>query len=159
MYWVGIGTLSLVSFGVMGISGFHTPYQIDQPYSIYAMTYGQYYLIILVCGYISSLFSASVTMLITAYMHTANVAICIPFFIFCMTSFIGRALSAFTMFFNFMPNVLMNLIEYTKSPIIFQIGNMAFPQIPFIMLLYFLVSVVLLPFVYRSYFRYGLKKT
>jgi len=26
----------------MGTSGFLTPYQIDQPYSIYIMTYGEY---------------------------------------------------------------------------------------------------------------------
>lgn len=158
VYWVGVGILSLISFGIMGISGLHTPYQIAQPYSIYSMTYGQYYLLILVCGYISSLFSAAITMFITAKMRTPNLAICIPFFIFCLTPFIGRALSTVTTFFHLTPYVLMNLIEYTKAPIIFQIGAMAFRQIPFLMLLYSLVSVVLLPFVYRSYGRYGITK-
>lgn len=43
VYWTGMGILSIVSFGVMGTSGFLTPYQIDQPYSIYSMTYGEYY--------------------------------------------------------------------------------------------------------------------
>lgn len=158
VYWAGIGTLSLISFGIMGVSGLHTPYQIDQPYSIYSMTYGQYYLLIVVCGYIASLFAASLTMLITAKMRTANVAICIPFFIFCMTPFIGRTLTSFTTFFNLTPNVLMNLIEYTKTPIVFQIGDIVFREIPFLMLIYTIVSVVLLPFVYRSYCRNGLKK-
>ena len=32
-----MGILSIVSFGVMGTSGFLTPYQIDQPYSIYSI--------------------------------------------------------------------------------------------------------------------------
>lgn len=158
VYWVGIGLLSLISFGVMGVSGFHTPYQMDQPYSIYSMTYGQYYLIILLCGYIASLFAASVTMLITAKMHTANVAICVPFFMYCMLPFIGRAFSSFSTFFSLTPDMLMNIMECAKKPTLFQIGNMVLRQIPFIMLLYIIVSVLLLPFVYKSCCQYGLKK-
>lgn len=79
VYWVGIGILSLTSLGVMGISGFSTPYQIDQPYSVYAMTYGQFYLLAVLCGYIASLLAASVTMLIAAKMRSANIAVCVPF--------------------------------------------------------------------------------
>lgn len=78
VYWVGMGILSLVSLGVMGSSGFSTPYQIDQPYSIYAMTFGQYYLLTVLCGYIASLLAAFVTMLIAAKMRSANVAVCVP---------------------------------------------------------------------------------
>lgn len=158
VYWAGMGILSLVSLGVMGISGFSTPYQIYQPYSIYAMTYGQYYLLAVLCGYIASLLAASVTMLIAAKMRSANVAVCVPFFLFCVMPFIGRALSAFLTFFKFTPDMLLNVIECAKNPNIFQIGNYVFRQIPCIMLLYFVISIILLPFVYRSYHRYGLKK-
>lgn len=157
VYWAGIGILSLVSLGVMGISGFSTPYQIDQPYSVYAITYGQFYLLAVLCGYIASLLAASVTMLIAAKMRSANVAVCVPFFLFCVLPFIGRALSAFLTFFKLTPDMLLNVIECAKNPNIFQIGNYVFRQIPCIMLLYFGVSVILLPFVYRSYYRYGRK--
>lgn len=158
VYWVGIGILSLTSLGVMGISGFSTPYQIDQPYSVYAMTYGQFYLLAVLCGYIASLLAASVTMLIAAKMRSANIAVCVPFFLFCVMPFIGRALSAFLTFFKLTPDMLLNVIECAKNPNIFQIGNYVFRQIPCIMLVYFAMSVVLLPFVYRSYHCYGLKK-
>lgn len=120
VYWTGMGILSIVSFGVMGTSGFLTPYQIDQPYSIYSMTYGEYYFLILLCGYIASLFSAAITMLVTVKMHSANLAICIPFFLYCMMPFIGRAVPVFETFFNIMPSVFMNIIEYAKVPIIFK---------------------------------------
>jgi len=80
VYWGGMVILTLISFGIMGLSGFNTLYQIDQPYAIYYMTYGQYYFIMLVCGYIASLFAASLTMLVTAKMRTRNVAVVIPFF-------------------------------------------------------------------------------
>lgn len=56
-----------------------TPYQIDDPYSIYVMTYGEYYLLILVGGYIATMFCAALTMLVTVKMHTPNLAVCIPF--------------------------------------------------------------------------------
>ena len=36
-------------------------YQIDDPYSIYVMTYGEYYLLILVGGYIATMFCAALT--------------------------------------------------------------------------------------------------
>ena len=157
VYWAGVGILTLLSFGVMGTSGFSTPYQIDQPYSIYSMTYGQYYFIMALCGYIASLFAASLTMLVTAKMRTRNIAVCIPFFLYCMMPFIGRALSSFTTFFNLMPNVLLNIMESAKDPTIFQIGSIVFRQIPAVMLIYVIVSILLLPFVYRSYRRYGLK--
>lgn len=158
IYWVGIGMLTLISFGVMGLSGFGTPYQIDQPYSIYVMTYGQYYLFILVCGYIASLLAASLTMFVTAKMHTRNVAVGIPFFLYCLMPFIGRALSSFTTFFNLTPDLLFNIMGCVKNPNIFQIGNVVFRQVPLIMLIYTVISILLLPFVYRVYSRYGLKK-
>lgn len=49
---------------LMGISGINTPYQMSQAYSIYVMTYGQYYLLTIVCGYIASLLAASLSMLV-----------------------------------------------------------------------------------------------
>lgn len=159
VYWAGMGILSIISFGIMGTSGFLTPYQIDQPYSIYIMTYGEYYFLILVCGYIASLFSASITMLVTVKMHSANLAICIPFFLYCMMPFIGRAVPAFETVFNIMPSVFMNIIEYAKVPIIFQIGPIVVRQIPFVMTIYGILAIILLPLVYKRFSKYGLKKS
>lgn len=158
IYWIGVGILSFSSFAVMGTSGFFTPYQIDDPYSIYVMTYGEYYLLILVGGYIATMFCAALTMLVTVKMHTPNLAVCIPFFLLCMMPFIARVLPAFDAFFNLLPTVLTNIINAVKTPILFQIGPFVFRQISFLMFLYIVLFIVLLPFIYRSYIRYGLKK-
>lgn len=158
VYWVGMGVLTLISFGIMGMSGFNTPYQIDQPYAIYYMTYGQYYFLMLICGYIASLFAASLTMLVTAKMRTRNVAVVIPFFLYCMLPFIGRALSSFVTFFDLMPNVLLNIMECAKDPSVFQIESVVFRQVPVVMLIYVITSILILPFIYRCFCRYGLKK-
>ena len=158
IYWIGVGILSFISFAVMGTSGFFTPYQIDDPYSIYVMTYGEYYLLILVGGYIATMFCAVLTMLVTVKMHTPNLAVCIPFFLLCMTPFIARALPAFDAFFNLLPTVLTNIFNAVRTPILFQIGPFVFRQISFLVFLYIVLFIVLLPFIYRSYSRYGLKR-
>ena len=158
IYWIGVGILSLISFAVMGTSGFFTPYQIDDPYSIYVMTYGEYYLLILVGGYIATMFCAALTMLVTVKMHTPNLAVCISFFLLCMVPFIARVLPAFDAFFNLLPTVLTNILNVVRSPILFQIGPFVFRQISFLMFLYILLFIVLLPLIYRGYSRYGLRK-
>ena len=141
-YWIGVGVLSLISFAVMGTSGFFTPYQIDDPYSIYVMTYGEYYLLILVGGYIVTMFCAALTMLVTVKMHTPNLAICIPFFLLCMMPFIARVLPAFDAFFNLLPTVLTNIFNAVRTPILFQIGSFVFRQISLLMFLYILLFIV-----------------
>lgn len=158
VYWTGIGILTLISFTVMGTSGMHTPYQLMFPYSIYPMTFGQYYLLILICGYIASLLTASTAMLTTAKMHTPYMAVCLPFFMLCVLPFFARALPSFAAFFNLMPCVLTNILNCARIPILYQVGNTVFRQIPLAMLIYTAVSILLLPFVYRCYSQYGLKK-
>ena len=80
IYCMGIILLSVICFGIMGTSGMDTPYQMYQAYSIYIMSYGQYYLLTVVCGFIASMLAAVVSMLVAAKMHTISVAVCIPFF-------------------------------------------------------------------------------
>ncbi len=158
VYWIGVGILSFISFAVMGASGFFTPYQLSHPYSIYVMTYGEYYLLILVGGYIATMFCAALTMLVTVKMHTPNLAVCIPFFLLCMMPFIARVLPQFDPFFNLLPTVLTNILNAVRIPNLIQIGLFVFRQIPFLMFLYSILCIALLPFIYRSYSRYGLKK-
>lgn len=158
VFWAGVGLLSLISFGIMGVSGFDTPYQIVDPYSSSSTTLGQNYLLLVGCGYIASLLSASVTMLVTARMRSEKVAVCIPFFMYIVLLFIAGALSKVTKIVYFTPDVLVNIVRAVKVQFIFQIGSVVFRQIPFVMGIYFAVSVLLLPFIYKSYARYGLTK-
>ena len=151
LYWSGIAVLSIICFGIMGISGAGTPYQMAQAYSIYIMTYGQYYLLTVACGYIASLLAASLSMLTAVRMHTISVAVCIPFFLYCLLPFIGRALSEYTAIFNLIPTILTNVEASARVPLIYQIGTRVFRQIPLVMVMYTVTAIVLLPLVYRSF--------
>lgn len=158
VYWSGAGLLSLISFAVMGTSGFITPYQISDPYSIYILTYGEFYLLILVSGYVATMLCAALVMLVTTKMHTPNLAVCLPFILLCVMPFIERALASFSNFFNLMPTILTNIYNSVRTPIIFQIGSAVFRQIPFLIILYTGVFIGVLPFIYKGYKKYGLKK-
>lgn len=155
IYWTGIVLLSAISFGIMGTSGMHTPYQMSEAYSIYIMTYGQYYALTVACGYIASLLAASLAMLVAAKMHTISVAVCIPFFLYCLLPFIGRLLSSYTKVFNLIPTILTNVEASVRVPLLYQIGTHVIRQVPLVMVMYTVLSIVLLPLVYRSFRRYG----
>ena len=111
------------------------------------MSYGQYYLLTVVCGFIASMLAASVSMLVAAKMHTISVAVCIPFFLYCLLPFIGRALSGYTTLFNLIPTILTNVQASVKVPLIYQIGNCVFRQIPLVMVMYTVMAIALLPFI------------
>lgn len=158
IYWSGIVLLSIMCFAIMGTSGVNTPYQMSQAYSIYIMTYGQYYFLTIVCGFIASLLAASLSMLVAAKMHTISVAVCIPFFLYCLLPFIGRALSGYTTIFNLIPTILTNVEASARVPLIYQIGNHVFRQIPVVMVIYTVTAIVFMPLIYRSFHRYGVRK-
>lgn len=156
IYWSCMAVFTLISFGVMGIGGAGTTIQIEWCYSIYQLSYGQYYLVIMLSGFVACLLSASITMLISAKLHSASVAACIPFILFCVSPFLGRALPFHT-FFNLTPDQLMNVCNSIKNIAIYQIGQFVFRPIPFVMGLYVIVALVFLPITYRFYHRYTIK--
>ncbi len=158
VYWLGMALLSVLCFAIMGTSGMQTPYQLSQAYSIYMMTYGQYYLLTVVCGYIASMLAAALAMLVAAKMHTISLAVCIPFFLYCLLPFIGRALSGYTEVFRLIPTILVNMEANVKIPLIYQIGNHVFSQVPLVMVIYSIVTFVLLPCTYKIFGRYGTKR-
>ncbi len=156
IYWAGMLLLSGISFAVMGVSGFGTPYQIEFPYSIYNMTCGQEYLLIVLGGYIAALLSASVCMLTAAKTRSASIAVCVPFILFCASPFIARALP-FDTFFQLTPDQLLNLLNCTRYSYLYQMGTLVFRQVPFVLLFYTLAAAALLPLVHRCYHRTGIR--
>lgn len=150
VYLIGIGLLSAICFSVEGISGANIPYQFEFPYAIYTVSCGQMYGIIVLGGYIASLLSASVSMLVASRTKTIGIAVCMPFLLFCVSPFVGRALP-FRTFFTLTPDQLTNIVNCARIPYIYQIGSVVFSQIPFLILFYLIIAILLLPIVYRNY--------
>lgn len=148
IYWGSMMLLSLISFSIMGISGYNVPHQFFYSYSIYDITIFHEYCIILICGYIASLLSAAISMLISARAKTGGLSIGVPFLIFAVSPFVGRILP-FKTFFQLTPDQLMNVDNCLRIPYIYQVGNIVFRQIPFIMCLYTLLSVLIFFSIYK----------
>ncbi len=155
IYWIGITLLSVLSFAIMGTSGIDTMYQLQEPYSIYIMTFGQYYLLTITCGYIASLLAASLSMLTAATTRTISVAVGIPFLLYCVLPFISRALSRYTTISNLLPSILTNTGNYSDAITIYQIAPLIIRQIPLVMILYTLLALGVLPLIYKKLHNYG----
>ncbi len=157
VYWAGALLLSLLTLSAMGKSGMTAPIQIEDPYNIYDITYGQIWLLILLCGYIGALLSASLAMLAAAGTRSHILAASIPLLLFCALPFIGLA-TAFDTFFSLTPDQLANTYVCIGLPLIYEIGGCVFRQIPFLPVFYGLVSLAALPLIYRVCNRYRMDR-
>lgn len=156
LYWGSMLLFSIIGFSVMGTSGAGTPIQIKWADSIYGITYGQEYLMTLLYGYTACLLSAAVTMLISAGRHSSGIAICVPFLLFCVSPFLARALGA-ELFSDLLPQRLFYLDNIIGKPVLFQMGDMIFRQVPFLLFFYLAISILCMPLIYRAYHRYTMK--
>ena len=113
IYWIGMCLFTVISLTLMGTSGSHTLMSMLNSYTIYNVTYGQAFYIMMFAGYIANLLATTVSMLVSAIMGSPNIAICIPFFFFCIMPFIGR-LGGSKGIFLLTPDQLNNFQEIMK---------------------------------------------
>ena len=136
----------------MGTSGSHTLMSMLNSYTIYNVTYGQAFYIMMFAGYIANLLATTVSMLVSAVMGSSNIAICIPFFLFCIMPFVGR-IGGGNGIFLLTPDQLNNFQEIMKVNHIYQIGGFVTNQLALIVLIYVVVNLVLIPVIYSAYKR------
>lgn len=156
VYWGAMLMLSAVSYGIMGVSGAKSPIQIEYSYCLYAYTYMQTYMTILLAGYIGNILAAVTAMLVSARSRSAILAMCVPFMLFIVSPFIGRVIP-FKEFFNITPDQLMNVYNCIRLPLIYQFGGTAVMQIPMLITLYSCIAMIIIPFIYRIFSRYSVR--
>ena len=152
IYWALMLSLCAISFTIMGVSGAKLEYS----YCIYNYTFFERYLLIIIGGYIGSIFASVLTMLISAKTHSSLLSLCIPIILFVVSPFIGRVLP-FENLFKITPDQLVNIYNCIKLPILYEIFGHVFMQIPMIIILYLLISIILIPFIYFTFRKYGQK--
>ena len=150
IYWGTMLVLSIISFGVMGISGASSPIQIEDSYCMYAYTFIQRYMVILISGYVGVMLAVVIAMLVSAKTHSQVLAMCFPLLLFILSPFIGRVLP-FREFFNITPDQLINVYNCIKLPILYQFRETVVMQIPMLMTMYSIVAIMIMPFIYMSF--------
>lgn len=152
IYWIGMCLFTVISLALMGTSGSHTLMSMLNSYTIYNVTYGQAFYIMMFAGYIANLLATTSTMMVSAIMGSPNIAICIPFFLFCIMPFVGR-LGGGKGIFLLTPDQLNNFQEIMKVNHIYQIGGFVTNQLTMILMIYVIANIVLIPLVYFVYKR------
>lgn len=156
IYWALMLSLCIISFTIMGVSGAKSPIQLEYSYCIYNYTFFERYLLIIIGGYFGSIFASVLTMLTSAKTHSSLLSLCIPIILFVVSPFIGRVLP-FENLFKITPDQLVNIYNCIKLPILYEIFGHVFMQIPMIIILYLLISIILIPFIYFTSRKYGQK--
>lgn len=150
IYWIGMCLFTVISLALMGTSGSHTLMSMMNSYTIYNVTYGQAFYIMMFAGYIANLLATTVSMLVSAIMGSPNTAICIPFFLFCIMPFVGR-LGGGKGIFLLTPDQLNNFQEIMKVNHIYQIGGFVTNQLTMILMIYVVINITLIPLIYFIY--------
>lgn len=150
IYWTGMCLFTVISLALMGTSGSHTLMSMMNSYTIYNVTYGQAFYIMMFAGYIANLLATTVSMLVSAIMGSPNIAICIPFFLFCIMPFAGR-LGGGKGIFLLTPDQLNNFQEIMKVNHIYQIGGLVTNQLTMILMIYVVINITLIPLIYFIY--------
>lgn len=150
LYWGCMILISLISFGIMGISGGSAPIQIEESYSIYPITFFERYLLILISGYIAALLSSGLAMLISVKTRSTLLAVSVPFVLFAGLPFIGRIMP-FKKLFMITPDQLLNVYNNIRIPGVYQVGSIACSQISLIIAMYSILLIPVMLMTYRAF--------
>lgn len=150
IYWVVILLYSVVVFSQLGMGGAGCPIQISNWKTFYNFTYVQEYLIIILGGYVGTLFVLTLSMLVSAITHSTVLTMTIPFVFTCVTPFLGR-IPGLNQVLSLFPNELLQIGQTAEFNIMHQIGGKTLGSIPIIFALYLVLYAVLPPILYQVY--------
>ena len=89
-YTIFVLMYTFIVLFVLGADGAGCPVQLDLWRSVYNITFLQAYLLIVAGGYIGTLFSSTLAMLVSALTRSTPTAIIVPFIVLCAFPFLSR---------------------------------------------------------------------
>lgn len=107
---------------------------------------------IIVGGYIGTLFIMMITMFVSAKLRTSVVAALIPFVVIFIPSFLENV-TAVKKLIGILPNQLLQIKTVLNSFDIYQIGNKVFTSGKIIFAVYTILTILAIPALYRAYSR------
>ncbi len=158
VYWTMILLYSLIVFGVYGTGGANCVIQTSLGgwKSLYHMTFLQEYLIVIVGGYVGTLFILLLSMLVSAKTRATVLAITIPFIMIFIQSFFGEFPNLRDVL-GLLPDQLLQMNMAANTFVLYEIGGNVVPSIPILMTIYPFLCVFLLPIMYHVYHRTEIK--
>lgn len=135
---------------VLGADGANCPIQLDLWRSVYNVTFLQAYLLIVLGGYVGTLFASLLAMLISAITHATTTAIIVPFVVLCAFPFLSRIITL-PQLCSFFPDQLLEIYIDIKESGLINLGGKVTTIASFIIPLYAIICLILQPVLYKIY--------
>lgn len=156
IYWSVIAIYSALVLGILGTDGASCQIQCSTNgwKSMYNITNIQEYLLIVLCGYLGCMFMLLLTMLVSAKTNSSVTAVIIPFGLIFLPSFLsGISLPWLNKLLGLLPDQMMQINLVVKYFNTYEIFGTIYSAVPILILLYTVLSVLLIPFIYKIYQR------
>lgn len=152
IYWTIVLLYSAVVFAVLGADGADCVIQTGFGgwKSFYHITFFQEYLLIILGGYLGSLFILTLVMFLSAKTHSAVLAVTVPFILLFIPSFLD-GISVLSEMLGLLPDQLLQMGMAVKYFNLYQIGGKVTGAVPLVMTLYPVLFLAMLPVLYRMY--------
>lgn len=137
---------------VLGADGANCPIQLDLWRSVYNVTFLQAFLLIVLGGYVGTLFASLLAMLVSAITHSTTTAIIVPFIVLCAFPFLSRIMTL-PQLCSFFPDQLLEIYIDIKESGFINLGGKVTTIATFIIPLYAIICLVLQPILYNTYKR------
>ena len=149
-YAVFIFLYTFIILFVLGTDGAGCPIQLDLWRSVYNITFLQAYLFIVAGGYIGTLFSSTLAMLVSALTRQTPTAIIVPFIVLCTFPFLSRIIPL-PWVCSFFPDQLLEIYIDIKESGLVELGGKVMTAASAIIPIYVLACLVLQPVLYIVY--------
>lgn len=136
----------------LGADGANCPIQFEMWKSFYNITFFQWYLLVVLGGYVGTLFSSLLAMVVSAKTHSTAIAVVIPFIVLCAIPVLSNVISMPKIYALF-PNQLLYITETVKDFSLYTIGGKVIGVINLIIPVYAIVSAFLILLLYVVYQR------
>lgn len=154
LYWASILICSLFVLCYLGFDGANCPIQILNWKCFYNITIWQYYLLVVLGGYLGSLFFAFLTMWVSAKTKSTVFAVTVPFLLYFLPSFLSNLNNAaIDKVLALLPDRLLLLDDAVLYFDVYEIGKTVSGAIPILIGIYCILTAVLIPILYREFRR------
>ena len=151
LYWVGILVYSLFTLTYLGFGGGNTVIQVRLWKSLYNITMRQAWVLAVSCGYLGNLFLGILTMLISAKTKSAAVAVSMPFIVIFIPVILQGTVDALSTFASLMPSTLLEFYQHLSTFDLVTVFGKVFRVADLCIPLYGLLTLILIPILYREY--------
>lgn len=134
----------------LGIDGWNSPLQLDMWRSTYNITFLQAYCLMVTGAYIGTLFASCLSMMVSALSRSTPSAIIVPFVVLCVFPFLSRIITL-PQVCSLLPDQLLEIYITLRDVTLIDVGGRVFSTVSVCLALYSVLSMMMIPVLYRVY--------